>query len=64
MYSLFRILFPIPKSCFRKYYVIEKYEKPCTCLSKCKYPPPDTSLKIEVHQPVASRRPLIDLQYP
>ncbi len=29
-----------PTECFRKYYTIEKYEPKCSCIWKCKYPPP------------------------
>ena len=29
-----------PTECFRKYYTIEKYEPKCSCICKCKYPPP------------------------
>lgn len=29
-----------PTECFRKYYTIEKYEPKCSCILKCKYPPP------------------------
>ena len=32
--------------CYKKYYTIEKYNKPCkTCFFKCKYPPPGPPVK-------------------
>ena len=29
-----------PKICYRKYYTMEKFNKECSCLFICKYPPP------------------------
>lgn len=29
-----------PKICYRKYYTMEKFNKECSCLFVCKYPPP------------------------
>ena len=31
-----------PIVCYRKYYTIDKFDKPCKCIVKCKYPPPNT----------------------
>ena len=31
-----------PIVCYRKYYTMDKFDKPCKCLVKCKYPPPST----------------------
>lgn len=39
-----------PHVCFRKFYVMEKFEAPncCKCVLSCKYPPPDTLEKITI----------------
>ena len=29
-----------PKICYRKYYTMDKFNKECSCLFICKYPPP------------------------
>lgn len=40
-----------PKICFRKFYVMEKFENPtCDCLFTCKYPPPNKLERIVVTQ--------------
>ncbi len=36
-----------PPNCFRKFYVIEKFQKPCRCMFKCKFPPPSTPIVIK-----------------
>jgi hypothetical protein len=32
-----------PKECFRHFYKIEKFQKECDCVIKCKYPKPPRS---------------------
>ena len=39
-----------PKVCYRKDYVVEKYEKPCNCIGRCKFPPPGPPAKIPVEE--------------
>lgn len=37
-----------PNVCNRKYFVIEKFHSPCSCIRKCKYPPPGPKVKVPV----------------
>ena len=37
-----------PVICYRKYYVLEKFQPPCKCIMKCKYPPPGPKVRIPV----------------
>ena len=39
-----------PQVCFRKFYVMEKFEVPnsCKCVLFCKYPPPDKPEKVMI----------------
>ena len=39
-----------PQVCFRKFYVMEKFEAPhcCKCVLFCKYPPPDKLEKVMI----------------
>ena len=55
--DVYRFIFKQPVPCFRKFHVIEKLHKPCTCFFKCKYPPPGPpiALKIEARPPGSSR---------
>lgn len=55
MYKLFRTIIKTPEPCYRKYHTVEKYEKPCKCIIKCKYSRPSKPLKISDHLPDAER---------
>jgi hypothetical protein len=59
------VFFFNPSTCYKKYFVIEKFEKKkCdTCFFKCKYPPPSKPIPIEeLHRRFVNNRNLLKIR--